>query len=344
MLGCGLMNERMLDDEFDMPEAFDAVFPIWTASQQVQPTLNYLRSTFTTDRPITQSGMDAQVTSQRVIPAIVAHAKKQLAELGEAGDAHAGVPEYLEGFNPANRDERPDPAALKDAASAVASFAGVLLDRVGDADDPLEAELYARTIDDVSWFMRVYAAQLAGDPNIHTMYNERDRRMGDNLAWLAEEYFADRKIIVWAATRHAVHRQKEILYPPMPDLYTAMDSMGETAHERLGDALYTIGFTAGRGEAASAAATKTTTLDPPKEGSIEQAIASFDHPFQYVDLRGLPDGHALRSQQWMRPLGYGWMTAIWPDQFDGLFYIDEMFRSSLVEMVPEGYALTVTDE
>jgi len=345
MLGGLLMNERMDDHAFENAEAFDAVFPIWTASAQVEPTLDYLRSTFDTERPVTQAGMDAQVTSQRVIPEVLEHIQEQLATLGDAGAEHAGVAEQLVLLDPSRRETRPEPEAVFAAADDVAAFAKLLLERAPHAEDPLRAELFARTIDDISWFMRVLAAQLRGDPPIdESIANERDRRMGDNLVWLVEEYFANRRIIVWAATRHAVHRQKEISYPLVPDLYANMDSMGETAHERLGDALYTIGFTAARGDVGPVSAPEAFSIGEPREGSIEEQLDALGRPYVFVDLRALPQSHPLRKEQTMRPLGYAWMNAVWPDQFDGLFFIEEMFRSDMAVAVPEGYTLTLENE
>ena len=40
--------------------------------------------------------------------------------------------------------------------------------------------------------------------------NLRDIQMGINLAWLADEYYAGRKIIVWAASRHIAHDLQRI--------------------------------------------------------------------------------------------------------------------------------------
>ncbi|MEM0984223.1 MAG: erythromycin esterase family protein [Planctomycetota bacterium] len=350
MLGSIIMNPRMTDDTLSNTEAFDGVFPIWTWSAQVQPTLNYARATHDTDRPLEQAGMDAQITSQRVPSELI----RRLVEIEDLlRDDEGNEPDALtNGFDALEllstlQTSRPEIDSLRVASSDLQRLAAFIRETAtpaaADRAARNEIELTARTLDDAGWFLQVMISQLEGTPPLENieLFNERDRRMGDNLAWLADEYYAGRKMIVWAATRHAVHRQKEIVIPGPENPYAVMDSMGETAFDELGDDLYTIGFTAGRGSMGSVARDESQPIGEPEEGSIEAALDTIDHPFLFIDFRALAQGHAWRSDQWMRPLGYSWMTAKWPDQFDGLIYIEEMFRSSRDIAVPEGYELTV---
>jgi len=138
-----------------------------------------------------------------------------------------------------------------------------------------------------------------------------------------------------------VHRQKEISYPAMPGLYDEMDSAGETAFDRLGDDLYTIGFTALRGFVGNCFQEQMRPLEVPQEGSIEWAIDAIEHPFVFMDFRSLPDEHPLREGQVMRPLGYAWMSAKWPEQMDAVISIEQMFKSDARVYVPDWYELTV---
>ena len=330
LLGCELMNEQIADASVPIGEAFDGVFGIWTLSSQVHPTMEYARLSHQTDRPLIQAGFDAQLTSPR---------------LGEA------LAERIEALG-APDDEAS--ALVRQAFGPTRDLSVETLTSLAEALDALDAWLETQTLDeeaaftrrvcgDAAWFARMMIARLEGktmqdDPD---MFNERDRRMGDNLVYLANERYEGRKIIVWAATRHMVHRQKEIIYPDGPGLYDIMDSAGETAFDRLGDDLYTIGFTALRGRVGNCFRDESRAIDEPREGSIEWALDAVAHPFVFVDFRTLDDDHPLRDPQVMRPLGYGWMEARWPEQMDAVICIDRMFKSDQRVIVPVGYELTV---
>lgn len=345
MLGCLAINDRLDDDSLSLPEAFGAVFPIWTMSAQVVPTLEYVKSTHATDRPITQVGLDAQFSSS-LGPALLKERAKALLESLDGVEIPPEAALGLDLIEMLTGGMRPDPDRTGKIAGSLDTLAAFLKeheDKLKADTDPREVELVMRAVSDAAWFSRFMSSQLAGEtfddnPDI---VNERDRRMGDNLAWLAETYYPNRKIIVWAATRHAVHRQKEIEYPASPGIYDNLDSMGETAHDRLGEDLYTIGFTAGRGRAGNVFRPQTWNIGEPQPGSIEAALDALDHPFLFLDFRALPEDHALRKIQWMRPLGYAWQKAVWPDQMDAVIYIDEMFPSTGDRLAPEGYVLTV---
>ena len=58
-----------------------------------------------------------------------------------------------------------------------------------------------RSVDDLGWFMRMLGYQMSGTlmtEGLETI-RERDRRMGDNLVWMVNEYYAGRRVAVWAA-------------------------------------------------------------------------------------------------------------------------------------------------
>jgi erythromycin esterase len=335
------MNDSIADDDVPIEGAFDGVFPIWTRSAQVRPTLEYVRHSTGGERPITQVGMDAQLTGRNTAEALRARATALLGTLDAPApeSAVAGL-ELLAGLGNAPPDEHAT-SDIAERLGTLSAFLDTHLETLKQEHDPREVELVARSVDDAAWFCGLLAAQAGAGDLDPDLLNERDRRMGDNLAWLAETYFPDRRIIVWAATRHAVHRQKEIEFPDSPGLYDNMDSMGETAHARLGNALYTIGFTAGRGKVCNVFRDQPYDIGPPRAGSIEASLAEVGKPFLFLDFRALPADHPLREVQWMRPLGYAWQRAKWPEQMDGLVYIDTMFPSTGGDQAPADYQLTV---
>ncbi len=345
MLGCMEMNDLLADETKSLSDAFAGVFPIWTRSAQVRPTLEYARASLATDRPITQCGMDAQVNSALGTNALQPRVQALLDTLQGVivpAEATAG----LELLKTMTGGMRPDLERVRQISTSLHALATLLdehMETLREHNDKRELELIYRSVDDAAWATKFMASQLAGErmEDNPDLIRERDRRMGDNLAWLAETYYPDRKIIVWAATRHAVHRQKEIEYPDAPGMYDEMDSMGETAFVRLGEDLYTIGFTAGRGEVSNVFRNQPYDIGEPREDSIEASLDAIGHPFLFVDFRALPPEHALRKTQWMRPLGYAWQRAIWPHQMDAVIYLDRVFPSTAAESVPADFKLTV---
>lgn len=343
----------LADPEIPLSQAASTgIFPVWGMSAQAAPAFQYVRDQAATDRPITLAGFDAQATSQEADVQILAQITKAYAAAGLEGlgeDILAAV-RRLATFS----SKRPSPEEFGELEPQLNALAArIKADRDAlEGQNPqaaLEMELARRSVADLAWFVRMMRFQVAGTmmtEGLETI-RERDRRMGDNLVWLADEYYQGRKLIVWAATRHMVHRQKEIVYPAQPGMYDEMDSAGETVFAELGDEVYTIGFTAGGGEIGSVFREETTPIEAPVEGSVEQAAQMhamrFGEPFLLIDFDGLAADHPLRQSQTMRPLGYAWQQAVWPDQMDAVFYIETMFKNDKAVVVPEGYELTVGD-
>jgi erythromycin esterase len=158
--------------------------------------------------------------------------------------------------------------------------------------------------------------------------------MADNLIWLANEYYAGRKIIVWAASFHLMHDAPGIV--PVDDKtlsYKTTVPMGHVVKQKLGPAVYTIAFTAFSGKAGNPFH-GSFAINPATKGSLEDRLhaAGFDHAL--VDLKSLPDkegGAWLKEEIVARPLGYGPMRAKWPDHFDAMFFSDVMYPSARAE-------------
>lgn len=159
-------------------------------------------------------------------------------------------------------------------------------------------------------------------------YQVRDEQMGENLLWLAQSYYPEKKIIVWAATMHCIR------YPPLIDTripgfsYEGYRVMGDLLWQALRDEVYVVGFTAYEGDCGN-----PKWRSPPIKIirnqddalEIEEMLnyAGFDYAF--LDLRNLPeDGSWLKQGQLCRPLGNLTMAAPWNKVLDGLFFIRQM--------------------
>lgn len=328
-------NERIADESIEWDAAFAGIFEIWRWTIQLRPLFDYVRETHATDRPLLMAGFDSQMTARDSFERLA----DRLEALGDAPEV-TGAVDALRSYEPG--EDRA--AALLELSETVESASGWIDANRAGLDErfgSLDVEMASRCASDGAWHLRMLAWNEDRSAFEFDTY-ERDRRMGDNLVFLADEWFKGRKLIIWAATSHMTHRPEEIEFPGSPDAYgDQTDTAGEVAFAALGDDVFTIGFTALRGRAGNLWREESWPVAEPREGSIEWALDAVEHPFLYLDFRSLPDDHPLRQPRWMRPLGYAWMRAVWPDQMDGVICIDEMFKSSRRVFAPDGYELTV---
>jgi erythromycin esterase-like protein len=116
--------------------------------------------------------------------------------------------------------------------------------------------------------------------------------------------------------------------------------MGHVAHAVLGDAVYTIAFTSADGAAGRVGSDQLTPLAPPNRGSLEDMLTATGRRFLFLNLRGLPDAHWLRSPITANALGNSPVTTDWTRQFDALAFIRTMFPSTKGPLAPKDAVLT----
>ena len=116
--------------------------------------------------------------------------------------------------------------------------------------------------------------------------------------------------------------------------------MGQVVRAALGDAVYTIAFTSAEGAAGRVTSDQPTPLSPPDRGSLEDMLTATGRRFLFLNLRGLPDAHWLRSPIAANPLGNSPVTADWTRQFDALVFIRTMFPSTKGPLAPKDAVLT----
>ena len=344
MFDCREVDRALRDPAVPMDDvARRGIFPIWTASAQVTPVLDYCRASFGTERPLETAGFDHQLSAgsdsrwpQATIEFFDAADPRLL-----PGDLRASLAAGLsfaadqdvEKMRSAKSSWEKLPALMDEHRAA-------LVEKHGER----EFSFMRRAADDAVISLKSMIQYLDPQaPRQATDNNLRDQRMGENLIWLVNEHYKDRKIIAWMATFHAAHDIQQIRPIGNPTMYNGVVNCGTVAHASLGEAMYTIGFTAAEGSAGNVWGRSTSTLPPPSRGSLEDICRQTEIPFLLVELRALPEDHFLREPLISRPLGYGEMSATWPAQMDAMFYIRTMFPSTREPMIPEGAAIRAAD-
>ena len=340
-----------LEDGAELYDAFDrGGFQLWTRSAQIRPVLDYIQQTYDTDRPLRVGGYDSQFTASdgaaaerwaTAMAAFIRAADHPIA--GEADRVERELHDFLKAYQglqaSSDRMNREQMIMLRDLAADLDDALPALVDAHGER----EAEFMRRTVDDAISALAsniVFADQPSGMGQRRGLTNARDERMGENLVWLATEYFPDRKIIVWAATFHGMHAIREVRHPDDPFLYQVTTVAGMPSKAALGEQLYTIGFEASGGTYARIHH-PVAKVPPPPRGSLPDLLRRVDHPFLFVDYRSLPADHWLREPMFAGMLGYEPWFADWTRQVDAVFFTREMMPSRTDVLNPSGMELTV---
>ncbi|QDU39479.1 Erythromycin esterase [Maioricimonas rarisocia] len=330
LFDCRQMDAALLAAEATPDVIQSGIFPIWGVSGHVKPVINYAASTIGSGHRLEMAGFDCQFSSgksderfpvfvvrffDRIDPELLSEAdRKQLAAVAEGAETDAETTQEFLTSLIERIDEHADKAAKVHSKREIA--------------------FTRRILENLRVFDQARRQPRALDP---ARTNLRDRMMGENLAWLAREYYPDRKIIVWAASFHLMRNAAAVDVVDGSIDYSETVPMGEIAREQLGDDYYSVMFVANRGSSGTPFSPRTRTLETPPAGSLDALLQKKDRPFAFIDLRSLPEEHPLRETMIARPLGYSDMSAAWPDIFDGVFYTETMFPSTLDGELPEPF-------
>jgi erythromycin esterase len=348
LFNCHDMDAAVREPALPIDEAMQrGLYPIWAMSAQVRPVFEYARSVAITDRPLEMIGFDHQFSGTGG----VARWREALIAFIDKADSTI-LPDGLR----SSLINDPRNVVFKSASTAadirlVAEKWKVLPGLLDKARTKLESThgarevaLMRRSVDDALLSLEGLARLRDGKGEFNAADNNlRDQRMGENLIWLANERYRNRRIIVWAAAFHTLHEPSAIkLGPNATFSYEGVITMGQVAGKSLNNAIYTIGFTAAEGKAGNVTGGPTLDLKPPADGSFEDLCLAVGHRFLFVNLRTLPAAHWLRSPIEASPLSYSHIETDWTRQFDGLVFTRTMFPSSKGPMSPKGFVLSET--
>lgn len=312
-----------------LPASRRSVFGIWTLSEQVLPTLDYAAGTLGTARPLELAGFDNQFTGSL--------ARDSMHLLTEAFARRIGSAVPSDAEWPAPRETLRELAgnlhyATKPPADAQARLlrllAALRADAVARGSADRDALFWTQVLESVDAHARaVWAAPI--NQNTPEANNARDTQMGRNLVWLANVWYPDRKIIVWAASSHIAREVGPLTTTdgqrPYQTGWTV--HMGGEAHRVLGAQMYAIGFTAGTGSFGRFG-NEPATVFPGRAGSLEAYMVEAGLTNAFVDFRSAPAGGEWLRNAWMRPFGYTYMRGDWTRVLDAMVYTHSMVPST----------------
>lgn len=335
----GLYDCRKMEEALhtDMPlgEAADhGVFLIWTWSEQVRPVFQYARSTYGTPRPLIMAGFDSQFSAS-------GKSKKTFSKdlrlfLEKAGLLEKAPPVWdfiddifdrgkIKGTS-VKRHNQNDQNMVKLIQLLALSKSELL-----KVHSEQEVSFWIRVLTNYRVHYSILLFTFKDKGVTEWAFNNRDKAMGETLLWLAEKIYPKRKIIVWAATGHIARRTYEI--DTMQSFnYKKRITMGNVVYEGLGDAVYSIGFTAYQGKYGSFRDNKIGLLHKPVIDSLDSLLHATGEKLLFVDFKSLRDdpGHWLNQPLKSRPMEHRMMRASWPRILDAMIFIDKMTPSTRI--------------
>ena len=233
LYNCNRM-EAALHSDMALEEALSVgIFPIWGLSEQVLPVFEYARSTYGSSNPLIMAGFDCQLSSSQSAKTFLSDLRdffeKAHIEILSAEDwalfKEALVTQKLKNMSEETRSTHKENVsgllkAIIDSRSRLSVYHG-----------RGEIAFWQNVVSGYRVYFEMIEKMLTGGGRSVLDNNVRDAVMAQNLLWLAEEAFPDKKIIVWAATMHNMRRidQLETNRPNSACWMVALPGMVETS-------------------------------------------------------------------------------------------------------------------
>ncbi len=335
MWDCSVMNSKLAGDGDVAPILEQGLFSIWTQSQQCRAFFEYAKETHAGDRPLELAGCDIQFSGSAGQTYAADVVKEIEAVQGAKLDAAVKAAFLAAHARITTSEAAPAPETLAPDQAAVDAFDRAITEK----DAPYAAALGERRFAFLRRTLANFRAELELVQKLSNREREsqiagsnlRDRIMGENVVWLANEHYRGKKMIVWSAARHLAHDLNQLApragqTQPEPKFVT----LGDPVHAALGDAAYTIFFTAYSGEA-GICGQPANAVAPAAEGTLEDLLHKTGAAFAFVDLRGLRGdaGHWLNAPIGARPFGYASRTGPWAEVCDAFLFTDRMYKSTV---------------
>jgi erythromycin esterase len=331
--------DKALHTQMPIPQARAVgLFSIWSNGPFVTPVFEYARSTYKTSRPLRMTGFDIQYSSSQNRSLVGERAFTFLAgfrpDLATAENRKA-IQDLIAGSYAPREAERQNRLAILDRILASFAYSQTVQSR--------DFKFYRKVFQNIAAFDQQRWMSPSQPPPVEAD-NFRNQKMGENLTWLAKEWYPNEKIIVWAANSHILRNAAKIDTMTKQFRYEERITMGDITHQSLGKAVYTIGFTAYSGEVGNPFMQKPRTLPMPPVDSLETQLHVLGHQHLFVDLDRLSSNRPLRKPMLAWPLGYHTMSSAWADNFDAIIFSDVMFPNTKDAKLPDGVRTRRTEQ
>lgn len=307
-----------------------ATYPHWSWTVELQPLWYYISNSKKSNRPIDITGFDYQSiskTDREVFPVEVFKKMKEknilFKDQKEQNDYFTFYSYLSSNFS--NLPIDIDIKNLQELLNVFINKSNTLLDSL-IKDNSKNAQLLTRVLKNntsiAPFLTKTYLDKISQKNTKKvdvTSFNIiRDSIMADNIIWLKDEVFANRKIIVWAANFHISRN--------------IHDNMGSRLYKHYNDKVYSIAFVANQGEWGTINMKNNKTLPKASEGTLESVFHKTHIDNFFLDFKNLSKssgGTWLNKENIMRPHGYTEEKRNWVEAYDGVIFNNEMTNSHL---------------
>lgn len=291
-------------------------------SMEAEPLIQYLAARSRSSRPIELTGFDSQFTgtaAHTLLPDLQRFLRDKptsisfpLADSSAAVQVLAGVLDGRYARDPASLPSIDEQAYAVDALRRTARE----LERgAGDQEHSFWAQVLRSTATQVELVL----GSLRGTGDAY--FPGFVRQTGENLVWLLNTKYANRKVIVWAHTVHAMRAPEATSFGR-----STGHTVGEAVWQALGQQSYSIGLTSYQG--ASHWITQpedyyqSVIPNQHPDDALESLMAAAGHDHAFLDLRGAraqnqwPGGRITTNALYLVP-----QEAEWSKALDALLFI-----------------------
>ena len=319
---------QVLAGEAVIPASRRGIFTIWTRSEQVLPTLDYVQEALGTARPLELAGFDNQLTGSLARDSLHLLMERFARRIGSSA---ADDPEWPAAIATLHNlavtgdfETKPFPV---DQARLLRLLGALRADAAAKAGTDPDARFWAQALASIASYAEMTWNEPPGKIT-NQGASTRDAQMARNLVWLANVWYPGKKIIVWAASSHIARDVLQLRSAAGVTTYALWNvHMGAEAYRTLGAEMYAIGFTAATGTLGPWYLSPAE-LSPPRAGSLEARFQEAGLVNAFVDFRSRPAGGDWLKDVYARPFGYSDMQGDWTRVLDGMIYTRDMVPST----------------
>ena len=159
--------------------------------------------------------------------------------------------------------------------------------------------------------------------------NARDECMAENLLFLLEEKYADKKVILFGATYHFLRNNSALIHQPESQVPIEKSTIAvDILYPQLKDDLYVIGFTSGSGYYGNVdVGEQGDEVPTPVENSLEAQLLETDLDNAFISQRhtkSAPEFWEFGPHLNLFYYDIGYASTQWNTMLDALVYIRNM--------------------
>jgi erythromycin esterase len=327
---CHRTNELLSQATAAIAASAECLWPFWSESGEIISLFEYTLGSWQTDLPLLMAGLDLQFSGPSVEPR---------------------VQDLEQWFDRAPRplfENRGTALQERIRRDALLARAPELLERFEEDAEAMrhahgsrEAARIERVLRNMAEYQLLIADRdrsFAGGPDSAAAfiraYNRRERVNAESLLWLANTYYAGRKVVVWLHNVHAANSRIGPDYRSLSvtDTAQSLESTGRLIKLALGEAVYSVATIASAGEWGFPGHA-AEPIPEPAAMSLETWLSALGDPVRFLNLRATERNHWL-----YQPL-LGSLSAqvpgarypiVWPATFDGILFFQRMLQASPV--------------